>query len=1174
MKLVSLELKGFKSFPEKTVIHFNEAVTGVVGPNGCGKSNIVDAIRWVLGEQKTSVLRSEKMENIIFNGTRKRKPASLAEVSLTFLNDRNLLPTEYHTVTVSRHFFRNGESEYRLNGVTCRLKDITSLFIDTGISSNSYAIIELAMVDDLLNDKDGSRRRLFEQAAGISKYKVRKKESLAKLEATQQDVNRVDDLLFEIENNLKALESQARKAERYYQLKDSYREASIELALHLLEGHKHQLQGLQQQQQQLENELVQHDAWLDELACRLEGEKLRQLEYEQQLTAAGRRLQEFTDALRSKEHQKALLQEALRHDDEQLTRLQELTQRAGQEQHQVQQQAGQLEAGCLHCDEALQRARRDLDAAARELARVKSEYADLKQRQEAHRSQREEAERQLADLQRQLSVCRAQRQSLADEQERAHSDEQQRQEELVQVSASLQTCQQQEQQKHEEVRQLIQAGDLLQQEIEQNETELDRLHDELRAIYRHLDARQNEYNLTKSFLDNLEGFPESIRYLRQHTEWSTHAPLLGDIINCPAEYRVAIETYLDPYLNYYVVRNPEEAWAAISLLHQSAKGRASFFVLSEMEDPPAPLPVPSGTMSALELVEVDRPYQALVQHLLGNVFVLRDDEGAAPVAPRGAVLLAKSGRYIRGAHHLSGGHVGLISGKRLGRIKNLEALEAEIRQQQQEAGELQQTIRALQEDLLQLRSQSQDEALDRVREEWHSIRQEVSALRAHRETLEKASRQYVQHSELRAASLARLQEEERQLLLQLQTADGQLEHLTSRLTELTQQLAASEQQLQIATATYNDLHVQMVRESDQLAARQRELELRRQQLSQLAEQLEAYGAEIQQRTQSRTTGEQALQQLEEELSADRQTQTSLEQQLTQAEQRYYSCRSEISQLEEQHLTAQRNREHTRQLLSEVKDQLNELKLQLQSLRDRMELEFKVSLDGLLERSPDPAQSREELEQKTERLRRRLETFGEINPMAMEAYQEMKQRCEFIQAQKNDLLAARESLLATISEIETTARQRFTEAFESVKGNFQRVFKSLFSEDDECDLVLEDPDNPLESAIQIIARPKGKKPQIIDQLSGGEKTLTAIALLFALYLYKPAPFCVLDEVDAPLDDANISKFNRIVRDFSQKSQFILVTHNKQTMASVDCIYGITMPEEGVSSVVPVDFRHLN
>ncbi|MCS6990976.1 MAG: chromosome segregation protein SMC [Chitinophagales bacterium] len=1175
MKLVSLELKGFKSFPEKTVIHFNEAVTGVVGPNGSGKSNIVDAIRWVLGEQKTSVLRSEKMENVIFNGTRKRKPASLAEVSLTFVNDRNLLPTEYHTVTISRHYYRNGESEYRLNGITCRLKDITALFLDSGISSDTYAIMELSMVDDLLNDKDGARRRLFEQAAGISKYKVRKKESLAKLEATEQDLNRVDDLLMEIETNLKALETQARKAERYQQLRESYRQVSIELALHHLEGYKQQLQRLQNQQQQLEQEQAVLETHLSGLSNRIASEKTQLLHKEQQLTAANRRLQDFTDALRKKEQQQAFLRETLRHIEEQRLRLHQLRQQALQQHQQLVAQLTELDRELEQHEAAVQRAQRDWEAATRERNRIQAVYADLKERHLARTAAREEAERLLADLQRQLSIIRTQVQALADEEQRAATDQQQRQQEFLQLTASLTDVEQQEQLSHEEVRRLAQAGDVLQQQLEQCEAELDQLHEELRSLFRNLDARQNEYNLTKSFLDNLEGFPESIRYLRQHPEWSTQAPLLADIINCPAEYRVAIETYLDPYLNYYVVRSKEEAWAAIQLLHESAKGRASFFVLSEVAPDAPTTPAVEGLIPATDIVETDIPYRKLVQHLLHMVYVLKEEQAEKlPTIPRNAVVLAQSGRYLIGPHYLAGGHVGLASGKRLGRIKNLEALEAEIRQLQQRARELQHQIRQHQEDLAQLRQQSQDDALDQARERWHALRQQASALRANLESLEKASRQYQQQAQMREATRARLREQEHDVHIKVVAASNQLQAIVEHLAEITDELNTSEQEVQRATAFFNDLHLRLVQEQNHLETAIRERSLRQQQIQSITQQLDGYDQQAAELTENYLLQEQELKLLEQECTADRQTQQQLSADVAAIEQRYFLCRSNINQLEEAYQQTLFNRDQNNQLLSAVKDQLNELKLQLQSLRDRMELEFKISLEGLLERSPDPTHSLEELQQQANKLRHRLETYGDINPMAAEAYQEMKQRYDFIVAQKNDLLAAKESLLATIAEIETTARQRFTEAFQSIKANFQKVFKSLFSEEDECDLILSDPSNVLESSILIIARPKGKKPQIIDQLSGGEKTLTAIALLFALYLYKPAPFCVLDEVDAPLDDANIGKFNKIIRDFSKQSQFILVTHNKQTMAAVDCIYGITMPEEGVSRVVPVDFRHLN
>ncbi|MEI7670400.1 MAG: AAA family ATPase, partial [Pseudomonadota bacterium] len=313
MKLVSLEIKGFKSFAEKTVIHFNDNMTGVVGPNGCGKSNVVDAIRWVLGEQKTSVLRSEKMENVIFNGTKHRKPSALAEVYLTFENNRNLLPTEYNTVTISRHYYRTGESEYRLNNVNCRLKDISNLFLDTGISSDSYAIIELGMVNDILNNKDNSRRKLFEQAAGISKYKTRKRETLNKLDATQIDLNRVEDLLFEIEGNLKSLESQSRKTERYHKLKDEYKELSVELALHTLKDFKVVFENLNIKQTEEQDKKIVFETELIQQEAILQSEKTDFLEKEKNLLHSQRQLNELVTNLKQKENDKNLVSENIKH---------------------------------------------------------------------------------------------------------------------------------------------------------------------------------------------------------------------------------------------------------------------------------------------------------------------------------------------------------------------------------------------------------------------------------------------------------------------------------------------------------------------------------------------------------------------------------------------------------------------------------------------------------------------------------------------------------------------------------------------------------------------------------------------------------------------------------------------------------------------------------------------
>lgn len=1176
MRLVTLEIKGFKSFPEKTTINFNDSITGVVGPNGCGKSNIVDAIRWVLGEQKTTMLRSEKMENVIFNGTKQRKASSLAEVTLTFENDRNLLPSEFHTITISRHYFRNGDSEYKLNGISCRLKDITSLFLDTGISSDSYAIIELGMVDEILHDKDHSRRKLFEQAAGISKYKARKKETLNKLEATQLDLNRVDDLLFEIENNLKALETQARKTERYYKLKEEYRTLSIDLALFTLEGFKNSFAQLQHQQQQEEDKKLRIETEVASLEALLEQEKTDNIGKEKRMIATQKELNEFISMIRQKENEKNILSENLKFQKDKESTLSAQIEKANDNLKQIT--AG-IESFTLQKNQesqVLNSLIQALEVAGQVLNNVKEDHSGTKSRLEEQTGILREVERELSEVEKNISISEVQKQNLQQEKERSTSDFTNRQQEHDRLESELKDLRSEEQHKKQIVLDLTQAGDELQQKINSSEEELEGAREELRSIHRHLDARQNEFNLTRSFIDNMEGFPESIKFLKQHPEWATNSPLLSDIISCPSEYRVAVENYLDPYLNYYVVSDMNEAMNAVNLLSNAAKGRANFFVLNDFEETlPPEISAPGNSIAALEIVEADPKFRKLVNYLLAGVFILKDENSVDyGSVSKEVTLISRSGKFVRTKFSVSGGQVGSFAGKRLGRIKNLESLESEIKQQQEKATRLQNRIQTLQQELTALKNSSKDAELDNAREEHSSVKNQISTVVAKIENIENFFHHHYERMEQIDATTETLHSEQLQFQNHHAIHSDKKKGSQQLLNDLTASFSEAEQKLTTSSADFNEKNIQFVQQQNKLTSLGRELEFKNQQHTTTERLIESNQNDLNLTVQLIADLEQKLSVAESAIILDYSEKEQKEKIVAEAEQVYYESRGKIHEVEEQIRSHGKNKEQVEHLLNEIREKVIELKMQLNSLKDRLSIEFKVAIDSLMERDADPDLNPEELQQKAERIKTRIETYGEINPMAMEAYNEMKQRHDFIVNQKNDLMNAKASLLQTIDEIENTAKQKFMEAFDMVKANFQTVFKSLFTQDDECDLILESENDILESKIQIIAKPKGKRPQIIDQLSGGEKTLTAISLLFALYMFKPAPFCILDEVDAPLDDANISKFNTIVRDFSQKSQFILVTHNKQTMSAVDVIYGITMQEEGVSKVVPVDFRSLN
>lgn len=1170
MKLVSLEIKGFKSFADKTTIHFNENMTGVVGPNGCGKSNVVDAIRWVLGEQKTSVLRSEKMENVIFNGTRNRKPSALAEVFLTFENDKNLLPSEYNTVTISRHYYRSGESEYRLNNVNCRLKDITNLFLDTGISSDSYAIIELGMVNEILNDKDNSRRKLFEQAAGISKYKSRKKETLNKLEATQADLNRVEDLLFEIDNNLKSLESQARKTERYHKLKEEYKELSIQLALHHLKDYKVIFDNIQTQQTEQQDKKIVLETELLQYEAKLQADKNDFLEKEKNLLQAQRQLNELVSYLKQKENDKNLVTENIRHLNEKVENWKRQNDQASITIQSLEQSIASFTERKTTEETTLIQLQTDLEQAKSKLELIRLQHTDARRTLESENQQMRSIENEIVDLEKKITVLKVQKDNLIRETDVNERDLQQRNEERSRLAEQLVDLEQKENSERDAIHHLTQLADSSQQQITNLETKINDVREELNARHRSLDARQNEFNLTKSFIENMEGFPDSIKFLKNNSDWNKQAPLLSDVISAQSEYRVAIESFLEPYLNYYVVNDMQEAMQAVNLLSNAAKGRANFFVLNDFENETVETAPAESAIRALDVVECEDRYRNLVNYLLRNVFIV-DEQQQLPNLK--ATFIARSGKYIRNRYSVSGGQVGAAGGKRLGRVKNLENLSKEINQLKAESDQLRQRLQEFQQELASLKSNNHDKQLDALRDTYNLTRNQITGIKT---KLENIDRFYVDFDVKKNSITERGTAIDADLLIMNDVISQKQqirENQQAKIQEANQQFNLIDTQLSEASQLFNQNNILFLQQQNKINAFTQEINFKRLQLDETNHNIDRNKTELESASRQLLELESRKNETEAELILLYEDKTRQDNLVADVDRIFFESRGAINELEEQIRNIAKQKEHCDLLLNEMRDKVNDLKLQLASLKERLDLEFKISIDDLMEQEPGAEINKEDLNEKVGRMKNRLENFGEINPFAVEAFNEMKQRADFIVTQKNDLVTAKESLMNTIDEIESKAREQFMEAFNQVKENFVNVFRNLFTAEDTCDLILSNPDSPLESSIDIIAKPKGKRPQTINQLSGGEKTLTAISLLFALYLLKPAPFCVLDEVDAPLDDANVGKFTDIIRQFSDKSQFILVTHNKQTMASVDVIYGVTMQEEGVSKVVPVDFRQL-
>src|SRR5258706_3091292 len=1124
-------------------------------------------------------MRSEKMENIIFNGTNQRSALQMAEGSLTINNTKNILPTEYSQITITRRLYRSGESEYLLNGVSCRLKDITNLFLDTGLASNSYAIIELGMVDDLLNDRDNSRRMLFEEAAGISKFKKRKKETLRKLEDTDADLERVEDLLFEIDKNMKSLEKQAKQTETYYKIKEDYKEKSIRLAKAVVRKEKEKFSAVSKEIDLENDRKINLAASLAEKESLIEKSKADLVIKEKTLSTRQKGINEYVGQIRQHESEKQIKNERLRFLGD---RVSNLTDQIDQDEKSNERARFSIQS----LDSEKESAEVILKDIASKVDVLKNEYETQKVTtytlqgevdvlRQVHRTSQEE----FCQFTKAAEIREIQVSSFKQELDRTASDTHQQSASLVEFEKKLVLLQDEIRDKNAHLDKLKREEDDILQRIASLEKTIDMIREEMNEHSRKLDARQNEYQLTKSLVENLEGFPEAIKFLKKNLGWTKNAPLLSDILSTSEDYKVPIENYLEPYLNYYVVAHEAEAYEAINILSDASKGKANFFILDAFEKFHAtPVQLYPNAFPATQIIEFDPKYSKLMAHILDKVYVYEGDIRAIP-ADDDNTFITKSGKVTRRKFSLSGGSVGLFEGKKIGRAKNLEKLDKEIKELSKKVEDIRHSLLDRQSELERLRHNTLKHQIEEAQNTIKLVNDEYISIRTKQEQFSNMLNSTDLRKEDILEKIDGLLKELDELKPKVQVAQHELEQQEEKLKFITTDLTAQNDLLGQKSAAYNEQNIFLHQQENRVKSVEQEVRFKQESMDQSTQRIEINLEELRKNEQETKTIVETTQSGDTELVAMYSEKEEMEKGLSEAEKEYYSSRGEIDQFEKDLREPQHQRQSIDTMLMELQNQASESKLQLNSVKERLSVEFNIDLDAITElNSPEEAElpvavDEEKLREQVTKIREKLDTLGPINPMAMEAYNEIKQRNDFIIAQKEDLLKAKESLFNTIHEIEIVASQTFMDAFGKIKDHFTHVFRSLFNEGDECDLKLVDPSKPLDSEIDSIAKPKGKRPLTINQLSGGEKTLTATALLFSMYLLKPAPFCIFDEVDAPLDDANIDKFNTIIRNFSKDSQFVIVTHNKRTMTTTDVIYGITMDEKGISRVVPVDLREL-
>jgi chromosome segregation protein len=1174
MFLYKLEIQGFKSFTDRTELQFGDGITGVIGPNGCGKTNVSDAIRWVLGEQSAKQLRGDSMEDVIFNGCPTRKPLGMAEVHLTFKNDRGILPTEFSEVTISRRVFRSGVSEYYLNKTPCRLRDIRDLFFDTGMGSHAYSVIERQMVDNILSDTTGHRRFLFEEASGITKYKQRKKEALNKLDATEGDLTRLNDIVFEIERELRSLARQVGKARRYQRLRETVRDLDLALTAGTLDALKAREASAKEEWQEeatrregLTGELNQAEAALTE-------KKLALLELERELLTAQGGLKDREEARVAAEHQVVLLRERASGLAKRSEEAAEEAARMRERLEETQTREREVQAELAGTRERRETSAAESEQAEAALSQVEAELRAVRSRAMEHKQMSLDLFSVEADKK---GTCERMRERLASLGERRAAAETRRTE-LVERAEDMERAQVEGEERRRELdesltgaRGELEACEDAIRTVEARIREADESLSRLRQDSAGADSRLRTLLELKA---NFEGVSEGGKaLLAERDSLKGLVGVVADVLEVPPAYLDALEASLGEAASFVLVEDRAAIEPALARLRRPEGGRATLVDLSALATSALPdVPKAKGVVGrASELVRCEPRFAVLAERLLGSVIVVESRELARELAqdsPGGLRFVSTDGEvWERGrvrAGSTRAGAGGLLH--RESEIRELSGRLAELgltieglaNQREAEGGArtkaieqrdharwlVDETRTALESQVREMagldreRTFAQNEAAERVRER-DAIALEIGALSR---TLAEAE-----------AELTAFQVELDAVRARLAETDGTMKALETRRDEASARAQAARDVLLQSSRTAGELEAQWAR---------------------LEQTMKELVTGIAARDGESTQHQGAIAGLEAEVSGLSSGLTGLLQSEGTQRDRVVELQKSFQALKEEAQAFDDRARDRRFQQTELGERLHQLELdrvqaraELDRTFERLKSEYEIQPETFEPRPLPKDVTLEEAPARLEEARATLRDIGPVNLLALDEYSKKKERFTFLTQQREDVNQAKAQLLEAIEKINVTASQLFSETFEKVHANFKDVFKTLF-EGGDCELRLLGED-PMEAEIEIVAKPRGKFLQSISLMSSGERALTAIALLFSIYMVKPSPFCLLDEVDAPLDDANVERFLKLLRRFGDKTQFVVITHNKKTMESAGCIYGVTMQELGVSKLVSVN-----
>jgi chromosome segregation protein len=1176
MFLKRLDIIGFKSFADRVSIEFVPGVTAVVGPNGSGKSNITDAIRWVLGEQSAKSLRGSKMEDIIFAGSDSRKALNVAEVTLTLDNEDQFLPLEYQEVSITRRVYRSGESEFYINKQPCRLKDIIDLLMDSGMGKEAFSIIGQGRVEEILSSKPEERRTIFEEAAGVLKYKIRKRKAENKLVETQENLHRVNDILHELENQIEPLKVQASIAKDYLEKRDELEKYEVALTVYEIEELHRQCQALNEQLTKHKNEemklsvaLQKEEAQIEELRDQVAAldesiDSLQQvlLLASEELEKLEGRKEVLKERKKNAAQNKKQLEQTIAMLTEKRERLKILSQQEEIQLRQLKEEIALVQTELKEKLSVLSSYDMNIDE---KIEQLKSDYIELVHEQASLKNERSHMKSLLSKLETKQSALIEANKKYIDERKAISQQQLKLQEAIKETEQSLKTH---ESLLNERTARLSE----MKEQIEKKEAAL-------YQAYQYLQQTKSRKEMLEEMQQDYTGFFQGVKeILKAREQLKGIKGAVVELIQVPGEYETAIEIALGGAMQHIVVTNEEAAREAIQYLKRHAYGRATFLPMTVIQ--PKAIPVqqlemiqnhPSYVGVGSELIDYEPMYRTIMSSLLGNVIITTDLKGANELARLLQYryrIVTLDGDVVNPGGAMTGGGVTKKASSLLSRNRELETIIEKLRDMEEKTQQLEQHV------------QSHKKAFQQEEQEIVQIRQKTEQLRFLLQELK---------GELREIELQEKNVNERLAIYdhEKENDEREMKEITEKLTiieksldDIHQQLTEIDQQIQTLTLKKNDeqnskealqgtiteMKISLAEKQQLLKNHQEKLERLKQELADAEEQLRETKEDLTALTaemEDSQSGEAQIEELRQKKLQDKNETIKL---IASRREQRLEYQEKLENFERE--IKERKRQY-KQLIDIVKDEevkLNRLDVELENLLARLHEEYMITFEAAKEKYPlevEPVEARK----KVKLIKMAIEELGTVNLGAIDEYERVSERYQFLMEQKSDLQQAKETLYQVIDEMDQEMKKRFLNTFKQIRSHFEEVFKQLFG-GGRADLQLTDPDDLLNTGIEIVAQPPGKKLQNLSLLSGGERALTAIALLFSILKVRPVPFCVLDEVEAALDEANVYRYAQYLKQFSAQTQFIVITHRKGTMEEADVLYGVTMQESGVSKLVSV------